>query len=351
MDNVINNDLSTEYNYFDIALTKTIKALHSQDKEKVKEAVEFNTLGIEKSSRNRASKLYLLRAACYEFLEEVDFALIDYTKAIELNPYNCFCYYQRGAYYFSLNKVYHALRDFWKICELKYTHYDPIELIHFQQSLNYKKAISHVEKLYKGGFDFFFLDGKQQEFFIMPEFREYNKIILEPENIHISRTYKRHLRMYEKDYELCYDMDYETIMNEINEHYPNNQIGNFSISIIHSFLNQEGSSPKIVGTGLFKNNILVAGDLGIENGNEFISLTGFHKIPYAGKIELYKQAKVLTDKGFKIWNLGVSTERWDSYKYDLGAVKMSSDEYRRLYHKINPEAKNIFPRNIKFPTF
>lgn len=58
------------------------------------------------------AKFYLLRGQAWQLVSELQFALDDYTRAVELAPNYPEAYFLRGAYFAALQQVELALNDF-----------------------------------------------------------------------------------------------------------------------------------------------------------------------------------------------------------------------------------------------
>jgi len=61
---------------------------------------------------------YMSRGLAYKANGDLDRALADYTKAIELDPKDAYAYYNRGLHYRAKGDLDHAIADYRKAIEL-----------------------------------------------------------------------------------------------------------------------------------------------------------------------------------------------------------------------------------------
>mgnify|MGYP004703094325 CR=1 FL=1 len=83
---------------------------------------------------------------------------------------------------------------------------------------------------------------------------------------------------------------------------------------------------QIVSVELWKDDALVAGEIGYAAGTAYASLSGFHRLSGAGTVQLAALAWILAGSGYTIWDLGMPMD----YKAALGGRTVSRYEYLPL---------------------
>ncbi|WP_017295660.1 serine/threonine-protein kinase [Geminocystis herdmanii] len=119
--NIIEGCLSKE-NKKRFTITNLLEKLENKinintgQKEKIFTLLEINENIVDSSLED--AKFYFNRAKKYKELKQYDKAIIDYTKAIELDPNYISAYYNRGDAYEELNQYEKAIIDYTKAFEL-----------------------------------------------------------------------------------------------------------------------------------------------------------------------------------------------------------------------------------------
>lgn len=75
---------------------------------------------------------------------------------------------------------------------------------------------------------------------------------------------------------------------------------------------------------------LAGGELGYTVGSIYTSLTGFTKEDSAGSVQLAALGRLLSEKGFHMWDLGMDME----YKQDIGSQAMPREAFVRDVHRV-----------------
>jgi leucyl/phenylalanyl-tRNA--protein transferase len=83
---------------------------------------------------------------------------------------------------------------------------------------------------------------------------------------------------------------------------------------------------KFISVELWKDDKLVAGEIGYASGAVYASLTGFRSLSGAGTVQLAALAGILIDSGFTLWDLGMPM----NYKIALGGRSLPRPEYLPL---------------------
>jgi len=75
---------------------------------------------------------------------------------------------------------------------------------------------------------------------------------------------------------------------------------------------------------------LAGGEIGYTVGSIYTSLTGFTRQDSAGSVQLAALGRILTERGFHLWDLGMMMD----YKRDIGAKAMPRDVFVREVHRV-----------------
>ena len=289
--------------------------------------------------------VYSGRGCCYEELQRLNDALKDYSKAIALDPKNSGNFYSRARIYIKKEVYELAYNDYISATKLLYPTYNPNELVTLVKPDHLDLGAIAYEKLICTGFGAGYMGDINKGFLLYPVTSD--RTLLRPENLHISKTYKRHLRQQGYRYKLLFDSDFDAIMDSIFRHYEEE---NAELPITRCFftaLNRKTASHRVISAALYKDGRLVAGDLGMQIGKVYKSFTGYHDEPYSGTVQLILIARYLAENGFVLWDFGPSTARWDAYKLRLGCEKMTTEAYLSLFSSINSGSEKIYKKNKK----
>lgn len=79
---------------------------------------------------------------------------------------------------------------------------------------------------------------------------------------------------------------------------------------------------------------LVAGELGSTVGAVYTSLTGFHEVDSAGTVQLSTLGRLLQQRGYTLWDLGMEMD----YKRSIGAVIFSRPQFVRMFRTSRAES-------------
>lgn len=83
---------------------------------------------------------------------------------------------------------------------------------------------------------------------------------------------------------------------------------------------------KFISIELWKDDALVAGELGYAAGGAYASLSGFRSLSGAGTVQLAALAGILSESGYSVWDLGMPMD----YKTALGGHMVRRHEYLPL---------------------
>jgi tetratricopeptide (TPR) repeat protein len=323
------------------------KAYHNrglifQNQEKYALAIEEFTRAIDLEPSYFSA--FQNRSFCYKKTGLYNNAIEDLSKAIALNPKDQWSLEEKAEVYQKKELYKQALKEYRIAAKLRYPEYDPSELVTLHKPEKYNKGAVAYSKLITAGF----LPNLQGDilkcFIIRPS--KCDRIILKPEEIHVSKSNKSHLNKMKNRYELRFDASFNEVMDRLDYYYKKEaesyltELRNF-----YPLINQYSNSIKFVSSALYLDRQLAAGDLGILAGRAYVSLTGFHEVAFAGTAQLILLANEFVKMGVLLWDFGPSTIRWDPYKLALGAKKMTTEEYQKLFYLANPGSENIFTKN------
>eukprot|EP00923_Selenidium_pygospionis_P010274 GHVN01017871.1.p1 GENE.GHVN01017871.1~~GHVN01017871.1.p1 ORF type:complete len:298 (+),score=35.33 GHVN01017871.1:92-985(+) len=88
-------------------------------------------------------------------------------------------------------------------------------------------------------------------------------------------------------------------------------------------INEMESDVKCHSIEVWKDGVLVAGEIGTTCGGVYCSLTAFSKADSAGTVQLCCLGKLLESSGFTLWDLGMCIQ----YKLDIGAKNIPRKEF------------------------
>jgi Leu/Phe-tRNA-protein transferase len=164
----------------------------------------------------------------------------------------------------------------------------------------------------------------------------------------VKKSDKRHLKKIGGRYELCFDAGFNAVMDRLDFHYMKED-EDYMVKLrnLYPLINQYANTVKFVSVALYMDGQLAAGDLGILAKKTYLSLTGFHDAPSAGSAQLILLAGELVKKGIELWDFGTTTYRWDAYKLQLGAQKMTTENYQKLIYSIDPASETIFTKKYR----
>jgi Leu/Phe-tRNA-protein transferase len=91
---------------------------------------------------------------------------------------------------------------------------------------------------------------------------------------------------------------------------------------------------KIHSVEIWKDGVLVAGELGYCCGPIYTSLTGAFTLPGSGMVQLVTLGRLLEQSGYKIWDFGMSM----SYKENLGGKTMPRKSWLDLYQSLRTQS-------------
>jgi Leu/Phe-tRNA-protein transferase len=139
------------------------------------------------------------------------------------------------------------------------------------------------------------------------------------DKLHISKSVKRFLNRYE----LKVDDNFELILQRCVETHDDAWLTKDLCASLVSLWNNPIVPVKMFAFGLYRDEKLVAGEIGVVVGKVYTSYSGFKTENNSGRVQMIKTAKWLEENGFAFWDLGMPLD----YKYTFGAVDIFKDEF------------------------
>jgi Leu/Phe-tRNA-protein transferase len=158
--------------------------------------------------------------------------------------------------------------------------------------------------------------------------------ILFLENIHEPKSIKRLMNKYE----LVFNKDFDTIIDRCAEFHDEGWLSKPLRTCFKELHRQESGRIKIVSFGLYRDDVLRAGEFGCMTGEMYVSYSGYHEESSAGSVQLLKMFQYLHDHGFKYCNMfGAGDTPQYKYKYRFGTVDVKRDDYIKLFRGLRKE--------------
>jgi Leu/Phe-tRNA-protein transferase len=143
------------------------------------------------------------------------------------------------------------------------------------------------------------------------------------DKLHISKTVKRYLHQYE----LKADDNFELMLQRCVETHGDGWLTKDLCTTLISLWKNPIAPVKMFSFGLYKDDKLVAGEIGVVVGKVYTRYSGFRTENNSGSVQMIKTAKWLEEKGFAFWDLGMPLD----YKYTFGAVDIFKNVFETLF--------------------
>ncbi|MDR2718102.1 MAG: tetratricopeptide repeat protein, partial [Treponema sp.] len=261
------------------------------DLDRYKEALHDLNIAIALCPEDGGVYAYNYRGYINIKLDRYEEALHDLNMAIALCPEdgNAYAYNCRGYINIKMKHYKQALDDYRISLKLTYPEYNPNKLIGLIHKNQLDKGIIILKYLLNNGF-YVYLKGNIREKMIIMRRISDDRIVLSLNNdkLHIGKTIRRHIRQHGSKYELRFDSesDFEVIFNRCIIKYKGKSDVLYLEMLHHFFsaIKQSNDSPKAITTALYKDGVLVAGDVAVQIGRVFSSYTAFHDEAHTGNI-------------------------------------------------------------------
>jgi Leu/Phe-tRNA-protein transferase len=139
------------------------------------------------------------------------------------------------------------------------------------------------------------------------------------DQLHIGKSVKRFLHQYK----LKVDDNFELMLNRCVETHGDGWLTKDLCATLISLWKNPIAPVKMFAFGLYRDDKLVAGEIGVVVGKVYTSYSGFRTENNSGRVQMIKTAKYLEENGFAFWDLGMPLD----YKYTFGAVDIFKHEF------------------------
>ncbi|GHV85217.1 hypothetical protein AGMMS50230_08250 [Spirochaetia bacterium] len=265
-------------------------------------------------------------------------ALADYRESLRLKPNQSFILNIMGDMYIRTEEFDLAYHYYDKMIPVLYPGEDTKNLVLFVDKNNLDAGIDFTAKLIGSGFYLRTAGNPEQGAFIKPENRT-DRTVLFFNKLHIGKTIRRHLKTYSDRYELRINRDINPVINRCIEKYGN---GMLTHALCHYFnaLGNTNSPVQPVSFQLLRDQVVVAGDIGVLHGGIYTSYSGYHDEPSAGTAQIILTARYLEKNGLAFMDFGPLAGC--NYKLQLGGKVFDFREFRSLYFNVNNNKGAIY---------
>ncbi|MCQ2251498.1 MAG: hypothetical protein MJZ66_10375 [Bacteroidales bacterium] len=158
------------------------------------------------------------------------------------------------------------------------------------------------------------------------------KLIIKPEDLHVSKKFRGWVEGKFSDCTLCFNRNFDLCMSELIQAYPDTWLFPPLVKILKNIHDNPGKV-SVDSVELWRGNELIAGEIGFVTKNAYASLSGFHKESDSGTVQMLALGKYLFQNGFAYWDLGMEIE----YKYRFGAKDYDRNGQEALYDTLSGE--------------
>lgn len=128
------------------------------------------------------------------------------------------------------------------------------------------------------------------------------------------------------DCQISFDTAFDQCIQAINKYHYDSWLSDPLIRLFQKSNRQTGKKAKLHSVELWKDNILIAGEIGLTVGSSYTSLSGFHTVSSSGSVQLYALGQLLRLSGFKLWDMGM----YAPYKISIGGKLFSRESFLQI---------------------
>jgi len=147
------------------------------------------------------------------------------------------------------------------------------------------------------------------------------------DNLHIKNSIKRRLYRTDYPYELCFDADFDSIVDRCIAVHGDEWLTPPLVDTIRTIRRDRLHGVYPASFALYRDGKLVAGEFGVIAGRVYTSYSGYYDESGAGTVQLILTTRYLEEHGFAFFDLGMPLQ----YKTDLGATDVSPREFIDLF--------------------
>lgn len=173
---------------------------------------------------------------------------------------------------------------------------------------------------------------------ILPKLHHKRCVVSLPEGLHVSKSIRKKSKKFRVTTNKCFDRVvqgcrtqhgprcwlYPELVKVFKEIYDAGQVKTI-VNPARNMTKIEEAVVRMFSIEIWNDetNELVAGELGYTVGNIYTSLTGFSAQDSAGSVQLASLGRMLSELGFKLWDLGMDMD----YKQGLGSHLMDRKDF------------------------
>jgi Leu/Phe-tRNA-protein transferase len=169
--------------------------------------------------------------------------------------------------------------------------------------------------------------GEPELTILLPKHHLVRSCLFFPE-LHIKKSIRPRLSRYE----LCFDADFDLILDKCLETHGADWLTAPLVKAIRDIRADPSLPVRPVSFGLYREETLVAGEFGIVAGRVYTSYSGYTEESGAGTAQMILTALYLEKNGFAFWDLGMPLD----YKLTLGAREISREDFMGFFKKAVP---------------
>jgi Leu/Phe-tRNA-protein transferase len=147
------------------------------------------------------------------------------------------------------------------------------------------------------------------------------------DKLHIKNSIKRHLYRTDYPFELCFDADFDRIVDRCIAVHGDEWLTPPLVDAIKTIRRDRLHGVYPASFALYRDGKLVAGEFGVIAGRVYTSYSGYYDESGAGTVQLILTTRYLEEHGFAFFDLGMPLQ----YKTDLGAIDVTPQEFVELF--------------------
>ncbi|MDR1143171.1 MAG: GNAT family N-acetyltransferase [Spirochaetaceae bacterium] len=194
--------------------------------------------------------------------------------------------------------------------------------------------LSFIARLMKAGFlvmsESFHDEGNGKQDIVLPKLHLVRSVLFFP-RLHVKKSIRRFLDRYE----LRFDTDFEIIVRKCLDTHGDGWLTAALVRSLFALRKKspkaagQGSFPRPVSFGVYRDGELKAGEFGVICGRVYTSYSGYRDEDNAGTVQMILMVRWLENAGFDFLDFGMPLD----YKTGLGAQNVTPEEFVSLWRK------------------